>query len=108
MTQKEYEETTRRTTADEVEKLKNSVEYKQMMAAKGEDEAKWNWQVNERNMAVEEIKSPNKKNLGSISEDEDTAVENAVVRADAEIKEEKNFNVLTDDYKRKRVRFNSN
>ncbi len=100
----EYEETTRQTTAIEVEKLLRSQEYQQMLAAKGESEDKWNWQTQERRGEVEEFKSPVKRTSSVLSEEEDAAVEKAFIRVDAELKEEKNLNVLIGDYKRKRIK----
>ncbi len=79
-----------------------------MVERKGEELEKWNWQVNAKKNREEEGISPNKRQLVSISEDEDTALEASFIRVDAEVNEEKQFNVITDDYKRKRVRFNSN
>ena len=53
--------------------------------------------------------SPIKRQLVSISEDEEGEMESYLVKVDAEIKEEKqSINLMSEDYKRKRVRINSN
>ena len=101
---REYEETTKQTTAMEVEKLMNSKEYLQMFAMKGESQDKWNWQTSVIKGAAEEFKSPLKKDANANIEDEDAAFEKAFIRVDGELKEEKNLNVLIGDYKRKRIK----
>jgi len=84
----EYEHQARVTTRQEIRKLITSEQYQRLMAAKGSDPSKWNWQIHDKQEGFFPVDSDELKGNESLTEEDFLTLEKQLLKIEEDLRKE--------------------
>lgn len=88
ITNEEFEHQTRVTTRQEIRKLTTSEQYQRLMAAKGADPAKWNWQLNDKQEGFFPVGQEELKDNEVLTEEDFAVLEKQLIKIEEDLRKE--------------------